>query len=478
MQTPLPTLVSAAGNLTLEIARPQQRPTTPETSFSRTLSQNRRPEPEIESRESNPGPVVDTPARTPEPDRRAAAPDDGARNAETPRRSGSTAQPTAQDAQESHDRAASGAADGRPVEPGASNDSQNSSTADQAMSQAAAEAVVAARQAASGIALGSGLEGSVENQQADVQQPTAPAATPPEAAAPQAPAGPGLQFDTSLSTGATTAPVQAPAQPDTAANAGGEHSRHDARTGSGSTADGGQPVKASTGLESGKGFQGTAEQEPTGNPALGRAAQVQSAVSVENITGHAPIAPSMTATGTSATVTATGAAGQTPAPPNAQTQDQPSQLVNRVVRGLSAMVNQRGGALNMRLQPPELGQLRVQMTIARGVVTAQFQPASAEVQAILDRSLATLRAALESHGLTVERLSVQGVQPQAGGQAARDTADEQTHQQRNQHDAGEGQSRGRRDGQGETAPRRFAFQTDYEFEMPEPVATPAGADES
>ena len=268
-------------------------------------------------------------------------------------------------------------------------------------------------------------------------------------------------------------PVQAPARPDTAPNAGGEHSGREGRTGSGSTADGGQQVKASSGLQSGKGFQGTA-----GNSALGRAAQVQTAVSVENITGHAPVAQATTATGTSATLTATGAQGQAPAPPNAQSLDQPNPLVNRVVRGLSAMINQRGGVLNMRLHPPELGQLRVQMTIARGVVTAQFQPSSAAVQAILDRSLATLRTALESHGLTVERLSVHGVQQQAGGTATRDAAEGQSNQQGNQHDAGEGQSRGRRDGQGETTPHRFAFQTDHEFEMPEPVAVPAGADES
>ncbi|MHC5006803.1 MAG: flagellar hook-length control protein FliK [Planctomycetota bacterium] len=344
------------------------------------------------------------------------------------------------------------------------------------MSQAAAEAV-AAQQAVAGIALDAGLEGSGQNQSANVGQPTAAAATP-LAPAPQAPAASGLQFDTSLQTGEINAPVQAPAQPDTAPNSGGEHSRQEGRAGSGSTTDGGQQIKASDGLKSGKGFQGTAEQGTSGDPAQGRAAQVQTAVSVENITGHAPVAQVMTATGPSTTSTATGVQDQAPAPPNAQSQDQPNQLVNRVVRGLSAMVNQRGGAMNMRLTPPELGQLRVQMTIARGVVTAQFQPATAEVQAILDRSLATLRTALESHGLTVERLSVQGVQQQANGSAARDAADEQTHQQRNQHDAGDGQSRGRRDGQGETTPHRFAFQTDYEFEMPEPVAIPAGADES
>jgi flagellar hook-length control protein FliK len=478
MQTPLPTLVSAAGNLALDVARPQPRTTAPETSFSRTLSQKRRSEPEIESRESNPAPAVDTPDRTPDPNRRAGAPDDGAPNTEAPEKPDGRAQAAAQDAQKSLDQAASGADDGRPTAAAVTDNSQISSTADQAVSQAAAEAVAAARQAAASTALDAGLGGSGENQPANVGQSTAPAATAPQAPAPQAPSGPGLQFDMSLQTGEINAPVQAPAQQDTASNAGGEHSRQEARTGSGSTADGGQQIKASTGLESGKGFQGTSEQGTSGDPALGRAAQVQTAVSIENITGHAPVGQAMTATGTSATLTATVAQGQAPAPPNAQAQDQPNQLVNRVVRGLSAMVNQRGGAMNMRLNPPELGQLRVQMTIARGVVTAQFQPASAEVEAILNRSLATLRTALESHGLTVERLSVQGVQQQAGGSAARDAADEQTQQQRNQHDAGEGQSRGRRDGQGGATPHRFALQPDYEFEMPEPVAIPAGADES
>ncbi|MHC4652910.1 MAG: flagellar hook-length control protein FliK, partial [Planctomycetota bacterium] len=372
-----------------------------------------------------------------------------------------------------------GADGGQATGPAVTDNSQASSTAGQETSQAAAEAALRAQQGAvATTALDAGLQGARENQQANVQQPTAPAATPPEAAAPQAPAGPGLRFDATLPTGEINAPVQVPGQQDTAPHSGGEHSRHEARTSSGSTADGGQQVKASSGLESGKGFESASEQGTPGNPAVGRAAQVQTAVSVENIAGHAPVGQATTATGTSATLTATGAESQAPGAPNGQPQDQPNQVINRVVRGLSAMIGQRGGVLNMRLQPPELGQLRVQMTIARGVVTAQFQPASAEVQAILDRSLATLRTALESHGLSVERLSVHSAQQQAGGTAARDAADEQTHQQRNQHDAGEGQSRGRRDGQGETTPHRFAFQRDYEFEMPEPAAAAAGADES
>ena len=47
-------------------------------------------------------------------------------------------------------------------------------------------------------------------------------------------------------------------------------------------------------------------------------------------------------------------------------------FASRVVRGLSAMVNQRGGVMTMRLDPPELGQLRVQMSLQAGVVSARF----------------------------------------------------------------------------------------------------------
>ncbi|MHC4766072.1 MAG: flagellar hook-length control protein FliK [Planctomycetota bacterium] len=471
MSTPLPTLVSAAGNLTLDSPRPQPRTAAPETSFSRTLSRKRDAEPDPEPRAADAGPGAQPPARAPDPGRRAASPDAAARDAEAPDPARGTAQSTDPDAQEVQGQAAPGADDGRPQEPTATD-----------ASSAPATAATGAPEA--------GSETSAANQMAALQQASAAVDASPQAAGSQAPAeaqapagsqastASGVRVETGPQTADIPTPVQAPARQENAPGTGGDQPRPEGRANADAQGDGkGQQLKAGTGLEGGKGFAGASETGTPGNPALGRAVQVQSAVQVENITGHAPVAPAMTAAATVANVPATVGDGQGPAPPNAQSQDQPNQFVNRVVRGLSAMINQRGGVLNMRLQPPELGQLRVQMTIARGVVTAQFQPATTEVQALLDRSLGTLRTALESHGLAVERLSVQSVQ-QAGGPTTRDAAEEQTHQQRHHADAGEGRSRGRGDGQGETTPRRFSFRDENEFEMPEPVAVPAGADES
>jgi flagellar hook-length control protein FliK len=337
--------------------------------------------------------------------------------------------------------------------------------------------VVAAQQVASG-GLDPGVQGHFENLQATVQQPPAPAATPAQGAlASQAPAGPGLHFvDAALQTGGTTSSIQVTAPPDGTANAGGEQPHSHGQSKADTSPDGSrQGLKASTVLESGKGFQGASEQTTSGNPALGRAMQVQSAVHIENITGHAPITPSGTTNGISASTTAV-TEGQAFAQAENGGQDKPHQMIGRVVRGLSAMIGQRGGVMNMRLQPPELGQLRVQMTIARGVVSAQFQPTSAEAQALLDRSMGTLRTALESHGLSVERLSVQGPQ-QSGGPSTRDAAEDQTQQQRHHHDAGHGQSRGRRDAHDDAASRRSSYRSEQEFAMPQPAASADGANE-
>ena len=108
----------------------------------------------------------------------------------------------------------------------------------------------------------------------------------------------------------------------------------------------------------------------------------------------------------------------------------------------------------MRLDPPDLGQLRIQMSIVRGMVTANFQVQTPQAQALLERSLATLRSALQGQGLTVERLTVQTMPQQTNAQSARHESDQQTSQQRQQHDAGQGESKGRRDEQSQDAMSR------------------------
>jgi flagellar hook-length control protein FliK len=150
---------------------------------------------------------------------------------------------------------------------------------------------------------------------------------------------------------------------------------------------------------------------------------------------------------------------------------------SRIVRGLSAMVNQRGGVMHMKLSPPELGSLRVQMTMAQGTVSANFIAGTEQAHALLERNLAVLRTALESHGLTVEKLGVQMTNSEQSGATARHesgTQDQsQSQQQSNRHDAGQGQSRGRRDGDPNTAPQPRAAARPRAFTLDPSQRAPA-----
>src|SRR5690606_3609689 len=92
------------------------------------------------------------------------------------------------------------------------------------------------------------------------------------------------------------------------------------------------------------------------------------------------------------------------APQSAQIGDDAN--VARVMRGLNGAVNQNGGAVNIRLTPPELGTVRIQMEVVRGVVTAQLTAEHDSVRTLLTHQISQLRHALESQGLVVDRLDV------------------------------------------------------------------------
>jgi flagellar hook-length control protein FliK len=66
-----------------------------------------------------------------------------------------------------------------------------------------------------------------------------------------------------------------------------------------------------------------------------------------------------------------------------------------------------GGSMHIRLDPPELGALAVQIDVRDGVVTASFQTSNDEATRLLSHSLGQLRHTLESAGVSVEKLQVQ-----------------------------------------------------------------------
>ena len=130
-------------------------------------------------------------------------------------------------------------------------------------------------------------------------------------------------------------------------------------------------------------------------------------------------------------------------------------------KGAGILASQRGGSITMRLEPPALGQLRIELQISQGAVVADFTAATPEARLLLEANLGMLRERLESQGLSVERITVHGgrgteaaatltapadSQPRQDGAGARNDRGSEGDRSNSRQDAAGGESRGRRDG--------------------------------
>ena len=115
------------------------------------------------------------------------------------------------------------------------------------------------------------------------------------------------------------------------------------------------------------------------------------------------------------------AGGAVPLPPGLVPEEEVN--MGRVVRGIRTAINQQGGAVTLRLHPPELGCVRIQLEIQNGVVRAEFSAEHASVRNLLTQQMGQLRAALESHGLNVERLVAQTLNSNASGNSTQSGTD-------------------------------------------------------
>ncbi|GAB4128671.1 flagellar hook-length control protein FliK [Thermopirellula anaerolimosa] len=108
-----------------------------------------------------------------------------------------------------------------------------------------------------------------------------------------------------------------------------------------------------------------------------------------------------TASGTpSATPGRTGEQSQ----PNLDAADR-ARFVQRVSQAFRA-ANERGGHVRLRLHPPELGSLRVELKITDGVMSARMEAESAAARDLLAEHLPVLRQRLADHGIRVERFEL------------------------------------------------------------------------
>ena len=136
--------------------------------------------------------------------------------------------------------------------------------------------------------------------------------------------------------------------------------------------------------------------------------------------------------------------------------------VSRVIRGLRGVLNQNGGSVNIRLTPPQMGVVRVQMKIDQGIVTAQLQAEHESARSLLQHQLSQLRTALETHGLTVEKLEVQSLSQTSQSNLSNDANQSHSDQDRSRtadQSPTDGQSRGRFD---QTGPSRDDPESDHD----------------
>ncbi len=89
-------------------------------------------------------------------------------------------------------------------------------------------------------------------------------------------------------------------------------------------------------------------------------------------------------------------------------------FVQRVARAFEA-ANDRGGHVRLRLHPPELGSLRVELTIRNGVMNARVEAETSAAQSLLLENLPALRERLAEHDIKVQRFDVDLFNRGAGG---------------------------------------------------------------
>lgn len=143
----------------------------------------------------------------------------------------------------------------------------------------------------------------------------------------------------------------------------------------------------------------------------------------------APEAPAVALPAAQPTVSATPAGPAQPTHHQVLThQPDPAAVIRQLTGAVQQSLQADGGELVVRLDPPELGTVRLVVHRQDGAVTTTMQVAQIEARDLLNRHLGDLREALSGAGVQVGDCHVQLGTPDAGGQAQ-----QQAEQARHQH---------------------------------------------
>ena len=110
-----------------------------------------------------------------------------------------------------------------------------------------------------------------------------------------------------------------------------------------------------------------------------------------------------------------------------------------IIAGVRGNLLPGGGSMQIRLDPPELGALSVQIEMRDGQMNATFQTSNDDATKLLSHSLGQLKTALESQGVNVDKIQVQQSPKESFKQTSQDQA--QQNQQQDQTHAKQEQQR-------------------------------------
>jgi flagellar hook-length control protein FliK len=105
----------------------------------------------------------------------------------------------------------------------------------------------------------------------------------------------------------------------------------------------------------------------------------------------------------------------------------------KIITGVRSTLLPNGGTMQIRLDPPELGDLQISINLRDGVMTASFQTSNDEATRLLSHSLGQLKGVLESQGVSVDKLHVQQAPRNESSNSS--NSDDRQHQQGHAHDS-------------------------------------------
>jgi len=106
-----------------------------------------------------------------------------------------------------------------------------------------------------------------------------------------------------------------------------------------------------------------------------------------------------------------------PGEPRGTEQALRARFIQRVA-GAVRLASQRGGQLRLRLSPPELGSLRLEIAVRQGALEANIKAETTAARSLLMESLPVLRERLASQGIKIERFDVDLMDDFAGDSPA------------------------------------------------------------